>query len=319
METASFALAVAVVAACSAPEATRSDSPTMTPPHEKRPVPDLPFVHGPSIADAPALLRWLETQREGERPAVVQLPVAAPRPGHPAHLVLVWRAAVDHERPIDVQLDDTALGIALADRWSTLPRPSTRAAWLEGTWDASTTPPTLRAMRWLRPIAPTEIDAPKFARRTLPEGTDAALTAALASLGEDVPAAAKEDACKRLVAAGLAAVPLLVLSLDDGRTFAQRDSVNRTNLPVTERPEPILVARTVGTRCEELLHRIATPAPRQPVDHRGKVRSTQVLAIRDWRAFWQRRSGRTLAEIHAELAPLVDAYWAQQGTTQQVD
>ena len=79
------------------------------------------------------------------------------------------------------------------------------------------------------------------------------------------------------------------------------------------------VARTVGTRCDELLHRIVTPAPTRPVDHRGKVRSTQVLAIPDWPAFWRRRSGHTLAAIHAELAPLVDAYWAQQGTTQRVD
>jgi len=312
----SSTLAVALAAACSAPDVPRNDLPTMTAPHEKRSAPDLPFVHGPSITDAAALLPWLAAQRDGDRAAIVQLPVD--RTGSEAHLAIAWRAAVDHERPVALQLDDAALGIALADRWSSMPPKTTRAAWLEGTWDAATSPPTLRVTRWLGHLTPAEFDAPKFARRTLPSATEPALVTALAYLGEGVPAAAKEDACGRLVAAGLAAVPLLLHSLADGRTFAMRDSVNRTNLPATEQPEPILVARTVGTRCDELLHRIVTPPPRQLVDHRGKVRSTQVLTIPDWGEFWRRRSGRTLAEIHVELTPLVDAYWAQQGTSQLV-
>lgn len=310
---------VALAVACSAPEAPRNDPTDMTTPHEKRPAPDLPFVHGPSITDPAALLAWVDAQRDGERPAVVQLPVARPEPGKPVHLATASQATADRARPVALQLDDTALGIALADRWASLPPRTPPAAWLEGTWDATTSPPTLRVTRWLRQLSPSELDVPMFARRTVPVDSGPALIAALARLGEDVPAAAKDDAGKHLVLAGLAAVPLLVLSLDDGRTFAVRDSVNRTNLPVTEQPEPVLVARTVGTRCDELLHRIVTPAPTRPVDHRGKVRSTQVLAIPDWPAFWRRRSGHTLAAIHAELAPLVDAYWAQQGTTQRVD
>ena len=53
-------------------------------------------------------------------------------------------------------------------------------------------------------------------------------------------------------------------------------------------------------------------------DFRGKVFSTQVLRIADWRAFWAARKGRSLKQLHDELRPLVKAYWDQHGTTQNV-
>lgn len=226
--------------------------------------------------------------------------------------------AVNQERPIELQLDDTALGIALADRWATLPRPSSRAAWLEGTWDAWPAPPTLRVTRWLRPIVQSELEAAGFARRTVPAATAAALVAALAQLGADVPLATKEDACRHLVAAGLAAAPLL-------RAVARR----RPPVRAARRREPHQPAghRTAraGVRHAHRRHplrRTAAPdrdtgtAPDDRPPRQGAQRA--VLAIRDWRAFWQRRQGQTLAAIHAELEPLVDAYCAR-GTTQQVD
>ena len=255
----------------------------MTSPGQKHSDENLPFVHGPALTEVEDLLRWLSTQREGDGPAAVQLPVVGPEPSTWLH---AGRPATDTRRErVEVQLDDTALGIALSDRWRQRATATPPIAWLEGRWNPATRPPTLQVTRWLGHLATTERDGPLFVRRRVPTGSDLALVAAMNLLGSDAPVVAKEDACRRLVAGGLDSVPLLLLSRDDGRTFAIRDSVNRVNLPPFEHPEPILVARTVGSRCDELLHAIVTPAPRQAVDHRGKVFSTQVLAILDWSTF----------------------------------
>lgn len=306
------------VGACSAPAETTS-SPSdhaMTTPHPKQPSPELSFVHGPSIDDA-GLLGWLRRQRDGERPATVQLPVVAT--AQVGGLGSARLAGANGTSPIAVRVDDSALGIALADRMRGSRDGELRAAWLEGTWDPTSATPTLHVTRWVRAIAEPELGAVKHARVAVAEPADRALVAALDRLGSEASAADKETASRQLVGAGVAAIPLLIAARDDGRTFAVRDAVNRTNLPAHERPEPVLVARTVGTHCDELLYRIVTPPPSTAVDHRGKVLSTQVLAVADWRAFWAKRQSRTLAAIHAELVPLVDAYWAQRGTTQRVE
>lgn len=289
----------------------------MTSPGLKQPDEPLPFVHGPSLSEIDDLLRWLPTQRDGDGPATVQLPVVGPEP---QALLPNGRLAVHiGTAGIEVHLDDTALGIPLSDRWRHRATATPPVAWLEGTWNPNTRPPTFEVTRWLGHVPTARLDAPRFARRIVPADSDPALVVALAQLGSEASSRTKEDACRRLVAGGLDSVPLLLLSRDDGRTFAIRDSVDRIDPPPFERPAPDLVATTVGRRCEELLYAIVTPAPRQAFDHRGKVFSPQILAIADWASFWQKRHGHTLAEIHAELAPLVDAYWAGKGITQRVD
>ncbi|MFO1078138.1 MAG: hypothetical protein U1E73_10500 [Planctomycetota bacterium] len=287
----------------------------MTGPQPKQPSPDLAVVHGPAIAVDSGLLRWVADQRDGERAAVVQLPVVVDAArDRTARLATANGAAT-----IAVQLDDAALGVALADRLLERAAGEPRAAWLEGTWIATTEPPTLRVTRWLRPLTNDQCGTTLFARRAVGTDADRGLVAALDELGSDAPAATKEAASRTLVAAGTAAIPLLIASLGDGRTFAVRDLVNRMNLPATASPAPMLAARTVGTHCEDLLYRIVTPPPTVAIDHRGKVLSEQVLAIADWSAFWSKRRSWTLAAIHAELAPLVDEYWRRGGTTQRVD
>ena len=38
----------------------------------------------------------------------------------------------------------------------------------------------------------------------------------------------------------------------------------------------------------------------------------------DWSVWWAANQGKSLADIHAELKPLVDEYWKRHGTTQNV-
>lgn len=316
-EAAWFALVLALATSCRTNDPPPTKPTAMTSPGQKQPDEPLPFVHGPALTDTDDLLRWLPAQLDGDGPAIVQLAVAGPEPQ--ALRPTGRLAARNGSAGVELQLDDTALGIALSDHWRLRPTTTPPVAWLEGRWNPKTRPPTFVVTRWLGHIPTARLDAPRFARRIVPADSDPALVVALDQLGSEASATTKEDACRRLVAAGLASVPLLLLSRDDGRTFAIRDSVNRIDPPPFERPAPDLVTSTVGSRCEELLYAIVTPAPRQAHDHRGKVFSTQVLAIADWASFWHKRRGRTLAEIHAELAPLVDAYWARKGITQRVD
>ena len=83
-------------------------------------------------------------------------------------------------------------------------------------------------------------------------------------------------------------------------------------------PPPQWVTTPVGARCADLLYRIITPVVDVPGDPKFKVFSEQILSVPDWRRFWAARRTMSLAQIHAELAPLVRAYWANQGTTQVV-
>ena len=275
--------------------------------------PDLPFVHGPEIGPDSGLLEWLASLDPAH--SVVALPV---RMGRPFERDLPRLVTADARAQMSVQLDDSALGIALADRMAGDGADHPRAGWLEGTWNSVTRPPTMRVTRWVRALTSNELETPAHARLAVAVDSDRSLVAALEQLGGP-STSAKEAASKFLVAAGTTAIPLLIASLADGRTFAVRDTVNRINLPHHERPGPKLAARSVGTHCSELLHRIVTPPPTAAIDYRGKVFSTQVLSISDWNAFWARRSDRSLTEIHEELAPLVDAYWTQRGTPQRVD
>ncbi len=296
----------------------------MNTPHRKEPQAESLYVHGPAIRRDTGLLSWMAAQREQDRPATLQLPIlvesthVAGEGGAPFTARLAT-AAADPD-VITLQLDDSALGIALADRWRGDVAQRTRGAWLEGTWGATTQPPTFRVTRWLGPIADVDAGTPLFARRTVATESNRALIAAIEQLGSDASPDMKAAAGTQLIAAGTAAIPLLIASLGDGRVFALHDAVNRMNLPVHEAPPaPMMVVRTVGTRCEELLYRIITPSARTAVDFRAKVLSTQLLAVSDWLTFWSTRRTQSLAEIHDALAPLVDAYWAQGGIMQRVE
>jgi hypothetical protein len=76
------------------------------------------YVRGPAIADSSELVAWLATQQRR-----VRLPVVIDR-----------RASTrGYVGSLEIELDDTALGISLADRLRSLGGDRV-ALWLEGRW-----------------------------------------------------------------------------------------------------------------------------------------------------------------------------------------
>ena len=118
--------------------------------------------------------------------------------------------------------------------------------------------------------------------------------------------------------AGKDAVPLLIASLGDGRPYERRDITNRMNLPHDARPAPLFATTTVGMHVVDLLYEIITPFVDSPHAGKFKVYSEQVLSVEDWPGFWARHGEKSLEQIHEMLAPLVQAYWKEHGTTQRV-
>lgn len=261
----------------------------------------LAFVHGPSTARAASLGKWLEHHHDTVRlPVLVRLGVGRGT---------LAGGEVLSKDPLALRLEDSALGVSLADRArAACPDSDSCALWLEGTWRND----GLFVTRVVRPV--TEARELLFVQLEVADGR-LDLAALVERLGSDAPLREKREAAQSLGLAGLAAVPLLIASLDDERAFEVRDITNRMNLPIGEDPAPFFSTLTVGVRCEDLLHDIVTPS----VEGRNiKVFSTQVLRIADWRAFWEKRRGRSLEAIHAELAPLAREYWKAHGTTQTV-
>lgn len=307
---------LSVLGACALP--TPDDTPAMPAGNPLQPPVDRLFVQGPEIVGDQQLAEWLATCRDEAGPVLLRLPfrIAPETPGERRRSSLAASTAA----VLDVELDDSSLGIGLSDRVrSSHAGPGPCAAWLEGNWDGSRTPPRFRVTRWVSALSADEMRRKLYVRIAVAAGSDPALVGALEELGREVPAATKAAANEVLLGGGIASLPLLIASLADERPYEQRDAVNRINLPAQEQPDPVMVTRTVGTHCAVLLHRIVTPTASRDFDFRAKVLSPQVLEIRDWPAFWWRRRGRDLAAIHAELTPLVDRYWQQGGRTQHVD
>lgn len=281
--------------------------------------PTPPFVTGPRADESAGLLAWLARQRGVDgTPRLVRLPV---------------RVALDPERPgavhgwlgvtpadgVEIRLDDTALGVALVDRVHGYCRGEGPCVlWFEGTWlGASAEEKVFAVTRVVGGLAEREKGGPVYAGVAVP-GASAHLLDCLNRLGLNVYPENKEAAAADLVAAGTAAIPLLIAALDDERPYEKRDAANRMNLPPGATPAPQWVTVPVGQRCADLLYRIITPAVDVPGNPMFKVYSEQVLSVPDWPRFWAARQSKSLAEIHAELAPLVQAYWAAHGTTQVV-
>lgn len=311
LRLAAATVALVAAASCTGAEATRP-TPTEERAMQLKPTPDWPVVHGPATDDADALARWLAAQQDFDgRPATVRLPL---------HLALgPARASVKDAHVVArgadglaLRVSDAALGISLAERVrQAFPDADDGALWLEGQWRGD----HLFVTRALGPVGGG--DAVQYARRAVP-GARADLVALLERLGSDAPLEERRDAAEALKAGGVDSIPLLIASLGDGRPFEVRDAANRMNLPPNATVEPMLVTTRVGTRCEDLLHAIITPAVPSPPAGHFKVFSTEVLHVADWTAFWAKRRGKTLAELHDELAPYARAYWEAHGTTQAV-
>jgi hypothetical protein len=104
---------------------------------------------------------------------------------------------------------------------------------------------------------------------------------------------ARRDLEERLVAAGLAVVPLLL-------------------------------ARPVDARCQHLLDRIVRPrnhrAPdRQAAEPRPAGSDVRMFRAKDWKRFFEARQGQSLAEIREGLKPAVDRWWRTRGEEQVIE
>jgi len=116
----------------------------------------------------------------------------------------------------------------------------------------------------------------------------------------------REDAARELLDGGLDAVPALVGHLGDKRIY--------TEVPGDNGP----VRVTVGQACDTMLYALVTPRYTSAHAPRNSVTPTRYFKVEDWRAFWQARQGRKLADVRAELRAAVDQYWQSGGTVQTV-
>jgi hypothetical protein len=318
-----LALALALVSSCaSEPAPQREELPPMSAPElRKHADPERSFAHGPRLEEGCALRAWLSDGELLEPEALVRLPVRISRSPQGLGLGAAEVVATSGALILALELDDAALGISLADRLrAALTAAPVAEVWLEG-FVRSESPgsPLFAVRRYVGPVAATERELVRYAWRAYPEGSAPELIAAVDDLAQSSPLERRRAARAELRAAAERALPVLLAALGDERAHAQRDAVNRQNAFVGDLPPPQLVEVPVSTAIEDLLAAISIPSPSRAFDHRGKVRSEQVLAISSWPRFWAQRRGRSLAEVHAELRPLVDRYWELGGVTQRVD
>jgi hypothetical protein len=142
---------------------------------------------------------------------------------------------------------------------------------------------------------------------------------------QTVDADGKRAVEDRLVAAGLAAVPLLLAHLGDVRQAW--GACEGTPFPTTPRatPETMFVQKlfSVGDRCRRMLARIVAPRNYSSPLARGAKATPACedgafFSVDDWPAFFAQREGQTLAVIRAELEPVLDQYYASGGVVQPV-
>jgi hypothetical protein len=272
-------------------------------PGELKPPTEHPVLYGPSVSDSTAVSKWLAAQKTDDgRPAVVRLPVTLDRKSPNG----VANARVEE---LKLETSDYRLGVSLAERYRQhFKDAASGTLWLAGYWEGE------GKFGVSRVLGPVVEKGPHFARVEAPFARPE-IVALIDKLGGEGD---RDALARQIVAAGVDAIPVLIWSLSDGRTYETRDIANRMNLPNGAKVDPLMAKVTVGQRCEELLHRIVTPAVGSPPAGNFKVISTQVLKVDDWRAFWSKRSKKTLAELHAELLPLATKYWESKGTTQTV-
>lgn len=153
---------------------------------------------------------------------------------------------------------------------------------------------------------------------------DAELPALLERLADaGIEQDAKQAVEERLVAAGLAAVPLLLDHLDDETEVWGTGAARQTEVPgaaVSSRPAP---CATLGHRCHSMLGRLVAPRNYRSPAQRGATvvppeESVKLFDVADWRGFFQCRSGQSLAAIRAELSGVLDAYFTSDGMVQRV-
>lgn len=133
-----------------------------------------------------------------------------------------------------------------------------------------------------------------------------------------VSVAEKQLALARLFKSQKGAIPLLIGHLNDQRIYEKSKTLPPPlNAPAHAAPAPQMVVDIpVSEVVSDLLYQIITPVYSSPHATRGKVYSHSVFLVKDWSRWWKTNQHKTLAQIHTELRPKVDAYWLGKGLTQ---
>lgn len=122
------------------------------------------FVRGPELTPADKLVAWLDEQKRGGEPKLVRLPISLAKRGPKFSTVGARVGGAADALP--VFLDDSALGIGIADRARTQCKDApTCAMWVEGYWrgkdDAGGY--TFQVMTVRDPIAADELATARYA------------------------------------------------------------------------------------------------------------------------------------------------------------
>ena len=115
------------------------------------------FVRGPSTSPAGALEAWLDQQPGDGEPPRLRLPVVL----QPAQVGFSLRDARigNGADALVVRLDDTALGIGLADHARRHCQGQTRCAlWIEGHWGRVEGQPRVRVLKMHAPVSLAELE-----------------------------------------------------------------------------------------------------------------------------------------------------------------
>jgi hypothetical protein len=115
---------------------------------------------------------------------------------------------------------------------------------------------------------------------------------------------------REILRAGIRSIPLLVAQLEDKRSFERRPSGG---------PGGALAEVTVAQECEDLLYEIITPRYRSPHQKGVVPRDATVFTVVDWKRWWARRQGMSLAEVRKETRLVMDRYWLAGGVEQRVE
>lgn len=136
---------------------------------------------------------------------------------------------------------------------------------------------------------------------------------------------AKRAGEDRLVAAGLAAVPVLLAHLGDARQAWGACEGTPLAVKAGATPPIMFVQKlfSVGDRCRRMLGRIVAPRNYRSAHARGSKappadEDGAFFSVEDWPAFFAARSDRPLAAVRAELEPVLDRYYASGGVVQPV-
>jgi hypothetical protein len=121
--------------------------------------PDSPgsFVRGAALVPADQLIAWLDSQKRGDEPRLLRLPVVLARRG-PRFSTVGARVGGGSDA-LAVVLDDSKLGIGLADRARTACKDAaTCALWVEGYWRGESDGAyTFEVVAVRDPIAPDQL------------------------------------------------------------------------------------------------------------------------------------------------------------------